>query len=180
MMKAMSAPYGAIKFMPTGGITDKNLNEYLAFNKVLACGGSYMVSSDLIDNEEFDKIREMSAVAVAKMHGFEIKHIGINSADEDVANGTANALAKAFALPVKNGNKSLFAGTPFEVMKFMGMGTHGHIAISANNVARAAAFLERNGAELDWDTADYDEKGALKFIYLKGEFGGFAIHLVNK
>lgn len=180
MMKAMSAPYGNIKFMPTGGINEKNLNDYLAFDKVIACGGSFMVTADLIDNDQFDKIREMSAEAVALMHGFEIKHIGINSSDEDTASDTANAIAKVFSMPVKNGNQSLFAGTPFEIMKFMGRGTNGHIAVSANNVARAAAYLERNGAALDWDSATYDAKGNMKFIYLKEEFGGFAIHLVSK
>ena len=48
MIKAMSAPYVNMKFMPTGGISAKNLNEYLSFNKIIACGGSWMVKDDLI------------------------------------------------------------------------------------------------------------------------------------
>ena len=48
MIKAMSAPYGNVKFMPTGGINADNLKEYLDFEKVIACGGSWMVKKDLI------------------------------------------------------------------------------------------------------------------------------------
>jgi len=58
-IKAMSAPYSQMKFIPTGGINAQNMKEYLAFNKILACGGSWMVKGDLIRAGEFDKIREM-------------------------------------------------------------------------------------------------------------------------
>ena len=45
MIKAMSAPYGGVTFMPTGGVGPDNLREYLAFPKIIACGGSWMVKS---------------------------------------------------------------------------------------------------------------------------------------
>jgi len=64
-LKAMSAPYGMVKFIPTGGINVNNLREYLAFDKVLACGGSWMVKSDLIASENFVKIIELTKEAVA-------------------------------------------------------------------------------------------------------------------
>ena len=64
-IKAMSAPYGGVKFMPTGGISEKNINEYLAFPKIHACGGSWMVKGDMVAAGEFDKIKEMTAEAVA-------------------------------------------------------------------------------------------------------------------
>lgn len=63
-IKAMAAPYVNLKFMPTGGINAKNIKEYLAFNRVLACGGSWMVAGDLVKNKEFDKIRELTEEAV--------------------------------------------------------------------------------------------------------------------
>lgn len=65
MIKAVSAPYTMLKFMPTGGISAENVREYLAFDKILACGGSWMVKKDLIKNGEFDKIKEMVAEAAA-------------------------------------------------------------------------------------------------------------------
>ena len=64
MIKAMSAPYGNVKFMPTGGINAKNINSYLAFDKILACGGSWMVKGDMIKAGEFDKIEAMTKEAV--------------------------------------------------------------------------------------------------------------------
>lgn len=64
-IKALSAPYVGLKFMPTGGISAKNLKEYLACKPIVACGGSWMVKKDLIEAGEFDKIRELTKEAVA-------------------------------------------------------------------------------------------------------------------
>ena len=64
MIKAMAAPYTMVKFMPTGGISAKNLKDYLECDKIICCGGSWMVKGDLIRNGEFDKIRELSKEAV--------------------------------------------------------------------------------------------------------------------
>ncbi len=63
MIKAMAAPYTSLKFMPTGGINAKNLEEYLSCDKILCCGGSWMVKGDLVKAGEFDKIREMTKEA---------------------------------------------------------------------------------------------------------------------
>lgn len=65
MIKAMSAPYGSVRFMPTGGITTENLADYLSYNKVLACGGSFMVSKKLIAENQFGKIEELTREAVS-------------------------------------------------------------------------------------------------------------------
>lgn len=67
MIKAMSAPYGNIRFMPTGGINEENMNDYLSFSKVVACGGSWMVKEEYIKNGEFDKITELSKRAIEKI-----------------------------------------------------------------------------------------------------------------
>ena len=63
MIKAMATPYTGIRFMPTGGINAKNLEEYLSCDKILCCGGSWMVKGDLVKAGEFDKIRELTAEA---------------------------------------------------------------------------------------------------------------------
>ena len=55
-IKAMSAPFPMFKVMPTGGISLKNLKEYLSCPVICACGGSYMVTADLIDNQKWDEI----------------------------------------------------------------------------------------------------------------------------
>lgn len=59
MIKAVAAAYVDLKFMPTGGINAKNVRDYLAYNKIIACGGSWMVKKDLIAAGEWDKIGTM-------------------------------------------------------------------------------------------------------------------------
>ena len=54
-----------VKFMPTGGVSTKNLKDYLGCDKILCCGGSWMVKGDMIKAGEFDKIKEMTKEAVA-------------------------------------------------------------------------------------------------------------------
>lgn len=63
-IKAIAAPYVGVKFMPTGGIDAENVKEYLKYDRILACGGSWMVKGDLIKAGNFDKIRELTAEAV--------------------------------------------------------------------------------------------------------------------
>ena len=67
MIKAMAAPYTMVKFMPTGGISTKNLADYLGCDKILCCGGSWMVKGDMIKAGEFDKITAMTKEAVEKV-----------------------------------------------------------------------------------------------------------------
>ena len=63
-IKALAAPYTMVKFMPTGGVSTKNLKDYLECDKILCCGGSWMVKGDLVKAGEFDKIRELTKEAV--------------------------------------------------------------------------------------------------------------------
>lgn len=65
MIKAMAAPYNMLKFMPTGGINTKNLKDYLACDKILCCGGSWMVKGDMVEAGEFDKIQKLTEEAKA-------------------------------------------------------------------------------------------------------------------
>jgi 2-dehydro-3-deoxyphosphogluconate aldolase/(4S)-4-hydroxy-2-oxoglutarate aldolase len=65
-IKALSAPFPDLMFMPTGGLNQDNFMDYLAFKKVIACGGSWMVREDLIANGEFDAIAELTRAAVNK------------------------------------------------------------------------------------------------------------------
>ncbi len=180
MIKAMSAPYTDIKFMPTGGINAENLNSYLDFPKVIACGGSWMVKPELINAGDFEAIKGLARQAVEKMLGFSVAHIGINQPDQNSAESAAVRFAELFGFEQKHGNSSIFASAGIEIMKGAGLGASGHIAIKTNYINRAMAYLRCAGAEFDMGTAKYDEKGKLKAVYLKEEIGGFAIHLVQK
>ena len=63
MIKAMAAPYTMMKFMPTGGINPENVREYLQCDKILACGGSWMVKGDLIKSGNFSEIEKLTTQA---------------------------------------------------------------------------------------------------------------------
>ena len=65
MIKAMCAAYTNVRIMPTGGINAQNISEYLECDKIFCCGGSWMVKGDMIKAGEFDKIKDMTAEAVA-------------------------------------------------------------------------------------------------------------------
>ena len=65
MIKAMAAPYTGVKFMPTGGINATNVRDYLAYDRILCCGGSWMVKGDLIKAGDFAKIEELTREAAA-------------------------------------------------------------------------------------------------------------------
>ncbi|MBP3421893.1 MAG: bifunctional 4-hydroxy-2-oxoglutarate aldolase/2-dehydro-3-deoxy-phosphogluconate aldolase [Lachnospiraceae bacterium] len=64
MIKAMAAPYVGVKFMPTGGINAQNVRDYLAYNRIIACGGSWMVKGELVKEGKFDEIEKLTREAV--------------------------------------------------------------------------------------------------------------------
>lgn len=178
-IKAMAAPYVNMRFMPTGGINAKNLISYLDFPKILACGGSWMVSEALINGGQFDEIKRLTREAVNTMLGFELKHVGINATSEEEADGVATSFEKLFGFTKNVGSSSVFAGTAIEVMKQPYLGANGHIAIQTNYIERAIYHMELQGFEFDKETAKYKD-GKMVAIYLKNELGGFAVHLLQK
>ena len=179
-IKALAGPYKNLRWMPTGGVTTKNMMDYLSFDQIVACGGTWMVKKELIDGEKWDEITAICKEAVKTMLGLTLAHVGINCGDAGEAEQTAKALCAIFGFEYKAGNSSDFAGKAVECMKKPGRGAHGHIAIAANSVDRAVYHLGRQGVEFDESSRVTDAKGKTKAIYLKQELSGFAIHLVQK
>jgi 2-dehydro-3-deoxyphosphogluconate aldolase/(4S)-4-hydroxy-2-oxoglutarate aldolase len=64
-LRAVSAPYKNVRFIPTGGVSASNLASYLALPQVLACGGSWMVSQGLLLRGDFEAIRRLTSEAVS-------------------------------------------------------------------------------------------------------------------
>jgi 2-dehydro-3-deoxyphosphogluconate aldolase/(4S)-4-hydroxy-2-oxoglutarate aldolase len=178
-LKSMSAPYSEIKFIPTGGINPNNLLSYLAYPKVHACGGSWMVKPDVISSGNFEEIASLAREAVNIMLGFQLAHLGINEENPESALQSAGLLSRIFSFSVKEGNSSVFAGSGFEVMKKKYLGEHGHIAIATNDITRAIAYLKGKGITVLPETGK-ESDGKLKAIYLEQEVSGFAIHLLQK
>ncbi len=139
-----------------------------------------MVNKKLIAAGEFDKIKELTKQAVETMLGFSLAHVGVNTSDEAHANALAQSFSDIFGFEKKAGNSSVFAGTAIEAMKSPYLGKNGHIAIGTNSIKRAVYHLEKRGIQFDESTAKTDKNGSLSAIYIKGEFEGFALHLVQK
>ncbi|MCL2588834.1 MAG: bifunctional 4-hydroxy-2-oxoglutarate aldolase/2-dehydro-3-deoxy-phosphogluconate aldolase [Oscillospiraceae bacterium] len=178
-MKALSGPFGDVKFIPTGGVDGKNLAEYIAAPFIHAVGGSWLCTKADIAAGNFDKITALSAEAQKIALGFELTHVGINCETADAAMDVSKLFDKAFGTGIKDGNSSIFAGSGVEVMKSMFLGDHGHIAIKTANMNRAIASLEKKGFEIDPETAKYKGDKMIA-VYLKKHFGGFAVHLLQK
>jgi 2-dehydro-3-deoxyphosphogluconate aldolase / (4S)-4-hydroxy-2-oxoglutarate aldolase len=179
MLDSMSAPYTDVRFIPTGGINQSNLSSYLSHKKVHACGGSWMVKTNLISSGQFDEIASLTKEAVSTLLGFQLAHLGINEENPEKALHTAELLSSTLYLPVKEGNSSIFAGSDFEVMKKKYLGQHGHVAIATNDIRRAVSYLKMKGISVLPETAK-ESDGKLKAIYLDQEIAGFAIHLLQK
>ena len=106
-------------------------------------------------------------------------HIGINTAGESASLEVCRQMEAAFGFETKAGNSSNFAGPGVEVMKSQYLGDNGHIAVRTNSIPRAAAELAKAGFLLDESTAKYKD-GRMSAVYLKQQFGGFAVHLLQK
>ena len=180
MLKNIGGALKTAKWMCTGGINAKNVNDYLAYDQIFAVGGTWMCKSDKIKAGAWDEITAMCKEAVDTMLGLELGHIGINCADDTEAMKTAETLGSLLSMAVKPGNSSIFVGNKeFEIMKKPGRGTHGHIAIKTNNVDRAIYHLSNRGVKFDLDSKVV-KNGKTTAVYMADELAGFAIHLVQK
>lgn len=176
MLKAMAAPYAGVKFIPTGGINQGNLSAYLSYDRILACGGSWMVKADLISAGKFDEITRLVREAVATVHGFEIVRLAIGAENATAASKMGERLSSLFLLGMREEKGTVFVGSELEILAAAGAKRPGHVVVAANNLGRAAAFLKRMGVE------PKDDRGAGKEreLVLDMELAGFAVHLVQK
>lgn len=179
-IKSVCAPYSSMRFMPTGGVNADNLNSYLAYNKIVCCGGSWIVPAKALAEENWAEITRLCKEAVDRMLGFELVHVGINCANPEEAESVADKFDAAFGFGKKVGNSSVFASTYIEMMKTPFRGDNGHIAIDTNSVKRAVYQLKARGFEADESSFKFDASGELTVAYLKDQFGGFAVHLVKR
>ncbi len=65
LLKALGGPFPEARFCPTGGLTPGNFHHYLALDNVICCGGSWMVTTELVENGRWDDIQRLAADAMA-------------------------------------------------------------------------------------------------------------------
>ena len=154
-MKSLAAPFGDIKFMPTGGVTSQNIGEYIAAPYVHSVGGSWICPKAEISAGHFDKIAALCREARQNLLGFEIAHIGINANDGEESASICNSFTEAFGFQAKAGTSSNFSGTGIEIMKTKYLGASGHIAVYTNAIESAVCELAARGFQTDPATAKY-------------------------
>jgi 2-dehydro-3-deoxyphosphogluconate aldolase / (4S)-4-hydroxy-2-oxoglutarate aldolase len=177
-LTAISAPYKKIKFIPTGGIDEVLLLNYLRMPCVHAIGGSWMVKADLINNKKFDEIRTLSSRAVATMLGLQLVHTGINCANASEAEQASSALSALSGLPVRATSSSIFVSNQVEYTYAPTRGAAGHFAIGTHFIERAVWHLERRGVRTLPETRS-EKQGRLHAVYLDRQIGNFAVHLIQ-
>ncbi len=177
-LKAISAPYKSLRFIPTGGIDESNLLSYLKFPKVHACGGSWMVKPEMITNHQFEDIKKITSAAVAGMLGFSLKHVGINGSSTEESLALGVRLGNLLHMKVEERPGAMFVGGQFEITKAKYLGDHGHLAIGTNFIHRAIAHLSRCGIQILPETKA-EKDGKLATVYLDMQVAGFAVHLLQ-
>ena len=178
-MKALSGPFGGIKFIPTGGVNAQNLAEYISAPFIHAVGGSWVCPKADISAGHFEKITQLCREARKAVLGFEVAHIGVNCPDAESSLSLCGSFSDAFGFETKPGNSSNFSTAAIEIMKSNYLGEKGHIAIRTNRMEAAICELAAKGFQIDPDTAKYKGDRMIA-VYLRQEFGGFAVHLLQK
>lgn len=185
-IQAMSAPYGRLKFMPTGGITEANLNRYLAFDRVIACGGSFMAGNGMIKKKDWDGITAKTKEAVAHMLGFTLKRVVLFASGEAEAKEAADQFAALLGEETAKQADSFLAGKFVEIEKKQNVrlaasdfgnrdqkrDAAGQIVIGTNDVTRAVYHLKQRGfcpeiCRKETDTA----------VYAVGNIAGYTVCL---
>jgi 2-dehydro-3-deoxyphosphogluconate aldolase/(4S)-4-hydroxy-2-oxoglutarate aldolase len=183
MIKTFYTVYPHLKFIPTGGVSIKNMSNYVRQPNIHAVGGTWMVGADLINAKAWGKIEQLADEAVVALHDFSLAHVGINLADAPAAQRMAAKLNSLFGYKTEEGNSSIFMtnglGKEFELMKSPYMGDHGHIAIRCNNVDRGEAYLHKLGLTPKESTRKKATDGSTQVVYFNELMGGFAFHLTK-
>ena len=176
-LKALAGPYQAAKWMPTGGVNAKNLNDYLSFERIIACGGTWLATSADIAKGDWDGITAKCKEAVKTMLGFKLHSVSVYGNNEG-AEKDAKFLCNLFGFEYKETEYGVCADGAVCFSK-EDSDAKGCIVISTLNGNRAMAYVQRMGVEVDPDIW-YDEKGNVSCFGLKDTVAGFEICIEQK
>lgn len=174
-IKALCAPYPTMRFMPTGGVGLGNLQEYLAFPKIFACGGSFMVSDALIAAKRWDEVERLSRQAVRTAIGLKLAAVGLGVAPGESAGEMAAKLGSLLSQETGEGeNGRRYIGNELELLP---AGTAGELVYESFCLERAYCWLERQGFSIDQSGVSHDAAKRLSSIRVQERFGGFAFRV---
>ena len=176
-LKALAGRFGAMKFVPTGGVGLNNLTEYLDLPNVAAVGGSFVPPAKLVKAKDWDGITKLCQEIMSKVYDFSVGHVGINAGTPENAADVTNRITSLFSTATTEIEIAYFGGNLVEVMKVPFIGTNGHICVDTRDIKRAVAMLKRKGVQILEKNCRYDDKGNLINVFLEEEIGGFGFHV---
>lgn len=176
-LKALSGPYKNVKFIPTGGVNEKNFTDYLALDNVFAVGGSFVPPASLIKQEKYDDIVSLGKTLRQEILNFSIGHVGIHPQGNDQAKDITSLFSNLLALPNQETPTSYFVSDLIEIMKEPVHGHLGHICIDTDDFTRAVAYFEDHGLVFKEGTQLYNAQGECFSQYLEQEVAGYAVQL---
>ena len=178
MLKAFSSVYPDVSFMPTGGVKENNVNDYLALNNVVACGGTWIVPTNSIESGDFDKIEELLDACIKRVMDLSIAHSGLYIGNKEVTDEFGREFSNIFQIESKPGNSSMFIASDLEFVYEPMKDQSFHIGLHTASIARALNYLEPYGVKALEDTKKY-ANGKLKAVYLEIPNLNYLVHLVE-
>lgn len=154
-LRAVAPVFPRLRFMPTGGVNQQNVKEYLAFDRVLGCGGTWMVKKDLIREARWDEITEICRTAVRAALDLQIRSVSL-----DPERAEEQALAGLLGWPEGDACEELVLDTP--------------------DVDRTVCHLRHLGVEFDETTQRRDEAGRLRAVRLRQPVRGLRCEIVRR
>lgn len=173
--KSLYGPYKSanIAFIPTGGVSNDNLADFADKPFIHAVGGSWLCSTEDIDNHDFEAITRSAKTSVDILLGFELVKVSIWQDQPDQAQSAAARMAQAFGFQAGS------SGPEIEFSPSKDPGRLGMLTIRTNRLDRAVHHLGRRGFPIDETSAAY-QGNKLVAASLKETFGGFEVYLVQK
>lgn len=179
-LKAFAGPFSDMKFLPTGGVDEKNMEDYLALPNVFALGGSFLTPSAMLKAKDWTGITRTCQSIMQSLFGFSLGHIGLQPQTEKEAEEITDTLCRIFLQEKINTPGAFFAGSIAEICKKETAGEKGHICIDTYDLERAMAYYHRKGIAFNKDRCFYDDQGRIKVIFFAETTGGFSMHLRRK
>lgn len=178
-LKAMSAPYGSMKFMPTGGINLDNMHQYLSNSKVLAIGGSFMAKDNDIENSNWDKITADTKSAILKMFDFKLEKVCITAEEKESAALGASMLGAIFGFDFHSDNDIIHCTNSFD-FAYSKSDTSPKIVISCQCFERALSYFKRNSIKISDELSLKNTAGNITEAVLEQQILGFRISVVGR
>jgi 2-dehydro-3-deoxyphosphogluconate aldolase/(4S)-4-hydroxy-2-oxoglutarate aldolase len=177
LLRSMAAPFADVWFIPTGGINNANLSAYFSYERVLACGGSWIAQNTFITSGRFEEITKTARDAITMMLGCGISMIRLNEkSGNDIK--TAGRLFNIL-FPIKETDEATLLDDLLCITKKTEHDMAGEIRISTRNIRRTAFYLKKKNIEFT-QIDETQKEGKSHTLTFQKKIAGFKITCIEK